>query len=227
MAVAGVLLLSALPVSAGSVVETALDYFTRHDAAEVLDRLAAVRPVPVTLDERARVLATLPAQGEVTSLDSVQRSKLAAVRHVLEPHGREAVYVVKVIDVPRAFVGLHARAVVLVSRPALDLLGPEELQALVAHEIGHEYLWSEYVRARRDGDRAGLRRLELLCDGFAVLTLRRADTDPAWLFSALDKVVRYNRDRFGAAANEDQYPAIGERRMFGKRLAAWLGGAAG
>lgn len=209
-----------------SVLDTALDYFTRHDAAEVLDRLASVRPVPVTLAERERVLATLPAEGEVTGLNAGQRRKLAAVRHVLEPHGREAVYVVKVIDVPQAFVGLHGRAVVLVSRPALDLLGPEELQALVAHEIGHEYFWSEYFRARRDDDRSGLKRLELLCDGFAIVTLRRAGTDPAYLSSALERVVRYNRDRFGALRNEDHYPAIGERRTFARRLVAWLTAAA-
>lgn len=148
------------------------------------------------------------------------------MRRVLELHGREAVYVVKVIELPQAFVGLHARAVVLVSRPALDLLGPEELQALAAHEIGHEYFWAEYFRARRDDDRPGLRRLELLCDGFAIVTLRRAGTDPAHLSSALERMVRYNRDRFGAL-NEDHYPAIGERRTFGRRLVAWLAAAAG
>jgi hypothetical protein len=225
-------LLSALTPAAAwaqgdSVLDTALHFFTRHDAAGVLERLDAERPVPVSPSERQLVLATLPAEGEVTGLNAVQQRKLAAVRRVLELHGREAVYVVKVIDVRGAFVGLHARAVVLVSRSALDLLGPEELQALVAHEIGHEYFWSEYFRARRDNDRAGLQRLELLCDGFAIVTLRRAGTDPAHLSSALERVVRYNRERFGDARNEDHYPAIGERRTFGKRLVAWLAAAAG
>jgi hypothetical protein len=37
---------------------------------------------------------------------------------------------------------------VLVSPSALDLLDPEELQALVAHEIGHEYFWSRRFAAR-------------------------------------------------------------------------------
>lgn len=230
-----VIALSALtPVAAwaqggGSVpdtVDTALGFFTRHDAAGVVDRLDAVRPIPVNLAERELVLATLPAEGEATGLNAVQRRKVAAVRRVLELHGREAVYVVKVIELPQAFVGLHARAVVLVSRPALDLLGAEELQALVAHEIGHEYFWDEYFRARRDDDRPGLRRLELLCDGVAIVTLRRARIDPAQLSSALERVVRYNRDRFGTL-NEDHYPAIGERRTFGRRLVAWLAAAAG
>jgi hypothetical protein len=210
-----------------SVLDTALHFFTRHDAARLPEQLDAVRPAPVTTAERELVLATLPREGEISSLTAVQRQKLAAVRRVLEVHGRESIYLVKVVDVRGAFVGLHARAVVLISALALELLDAGELQALVAHEIGHEYFWGEYFRARRDGDRPGLRRLELLCDGFAILTLRRAGADPAHLASALEKVVRYNRARFGAALNEDHYPDVGDRRTFGRRLVEWLTAAAG
>jgi hypothetical protein len=186
----------------------------------LLSASAAVRPAPISPDERAHVLATLPAEGEVAGADlnAGQRRKLAAVHRVLEVHGREAVYVLKVIDVRGAFVGLHARAVVLISRSALDLLDAAELQALVAHEVGHEYFWSEYFQARRDNDGPALRRLELLSDGIAIVTLWRAGIDPAHLITALDKTVRYNRDRFGAALNEDHYPPIAERRTFGRGL---------
>ena len=191
----------------------------------LLSASAAVRPAPISPAERARVLATLPAEGEIAGADlnAGQRRKLAAVQRVLEVHGRDAVYVLKVIDVRGAFVGLHARAVVLISRSALDLLDAGELQALVAHEIGHEYFWSEYFQARRDNDGPALRRLELLSDGVAIVTLWRAGSDPAHLISALEKVVRYNRERFGAALNEDYHPPIGDRRTFARRLADWLG----
>jgi hypothetical protein len=207
----------------GSVLETALHFFTRHDAAGIVERLDSARPAPVSPAEREGVLAKLPPEGDVRDLDTPQRKKLAAARRVLERHGREAVYVVKVIEVPQAAVALHARTVVLVSKPALDLLELEELQALVAHEVGHECFWREYFRARRDNDRSLLQTLELRCDGFAIVTLRRAGIDPKRLTAALEKVVRYNRDRFGAARNEDDYPAIGERRRFATRLVEWLG----
>lgn len=219
-------LLSASPAVAapdGSVLETALHFFTRHDAAAIVERFDSVRPPPVSPAEREAVLATLPPEGEVRDLDTAQQKKLAAARRLLELHGRETVYAVKVIEVPQAAVALHARAVVLVSEPALDLLDAEELQALVAHEVGHEYFWSEYFRARRDDDRSRLQTLELLCDGLAILTLRRAGVDPGRLTSALEKILRYNRDRFGAALNEGDYPAIGERRRFARRLVEWLG----
>lgn len=160
--------------------------------------------------------------GHVLDLDTVQRRKLAGARRVLDMHGRQAVYEARVIEVPQAAVALYARAVVLVSRPALDLLDAEELQALFAHEIGHEYFWEESLRARRDHDRPLLQTLELLCDGLAIVTLRRAGLDPRRLTSALAKLGRYNRDRFGAAFNEADYPAFKVRRTFARRLLEWL-----
>jgi hypothetical protein len=208
-----------------STIDTALSFFTRHSAAGIEARLEASRPAPPTPAQRALVLSKLPAQGEISHLNASQRQKLAAVRPILQVHGRETVYVVKVVDVACAFVGLHARSVVLVSELALDLLDALELQAFVAHEIGHEYFWNDYVRAQRVGDRPGLRRLELLCDGFAIITLRRAGTDPAHLTAALEKTVAYNRARFGAPLNEDHYPVVDDRRKFAERLVAWLGAA--
>jgi hypothetical protein len=220
--------LSASPVGhaehrrAHHTVDAALAYFMSRDAAGILEHLESVRPTPISAGHRSLVLAALPPSGEITRLNALQRQKLAAVQRVLEIHDREAVYVVKVVDDSRAFVGLHARTVVLVSEVALDLLDAAELQAFVAHEIGHEYFWEEYVRARHHDDRPGLRRLELLCDGLAIVTLQRAGTNPAHLTSAVEKAVGYNQARFGAPLDGDRYPAIGERRVFARRLAAWL-----
>jgi hypothetical protein len=219
-------ILSACPALAAqddSELEAALRFFTRHDAAELVERIDSLRPPAVSPTDREAVLATLPPKGEVRDFRTAQRDKLAAARRILELHGRDTVYEVRVIDVPQAAVALHERVVVLVSEPALDLLDPVELQALLAHEVGHEYFWSGYFRARRDHDRSLRHTLELLCDGLAIVTLRRAGIDPKRLISALEKVVRYNRDRFGAAINEDDYPTIGERRRFARRLVASLG----
>jgi Zn-dependent protease with chaperone function len=218
-------LLAASPAIAaedGRVLEAAVHFFTRNDASGIVEQLDSVRPAPVSPAEKEDVLAKLPPEGDVRDLDAAQRKRLAAAQRILELHRREAVYVVKVIEVPQAAVALHARAVVLVSEPALDLLDPQELQALVAHEVGHEYFWSDYFRARRDDDRSLLQTLELLCDGLAIVTLRRAGIDPKRLTSALEKVSRYNRERFGAAGNEGDYPAAADRRKFARRLVAWL-----
>jgi Zn-dependent protease with chaperone function len=223
MWIAAILVSVAPASSAQDVLESALLYFTRHDAGKSLELFDSVRPVPVSDAERGRILAMLPREGDVRHLNPAQQKKVAAVRRVLELHRREAVYVIKVVQVPQAAVALHARAVVLVSERALDFLDAEELQALVAHEVGHEYFWDEYFRARRDNSQSSLRRLELLCDGWAVITLERVGLNPKRLTSALEKLVRYNRDRFGVALNDDDYPAVSERRRFVGRLVEWLG----
>ena len=219
------MLVLAAPVAAaegGSVVETALHFFTRDDVAGILERLEAIRPAPISPAGRADVLSTLPPEGNVRDLDKGEKKKLTAARRVLEWHGRDTVYAIEVIDVPQAALALHGRVVLLVSRPALDLLDAGELQALVAHEVGHEYFWTDYLRARREADRPRLQTLELLCDGLAIVTLRSAGVGVDRLTSALDKVSHYNRERFGAAENEEDYPSIRERRRFARRLADWL-----
>ena len=53
----------------------------------------------------------------------------------------------------------------------LKLLEAEELRALVAHEIGHEYVWVDYARASARDDHRRLKDLELLCDAIAIVTV--------------------------------------------------------
>lgn len=104
--------------------------------------LETARPTPVSAGEKARILSSLPETGEITNLNAQTLHKLAALSRVLR--ATDSVYVIKVIAVPQAAIGLHGRAVLLISETALTLLGADELQAMVAHEIGHEYVWLEY-----------------------------------------------------------------------------------
>jgi hypothetical protein len=108
--------------------------------------LDACRPKPVDAVDRKEVVRLLPTVGSVPQLGRKERCKLEAVAQVLRVHGRDDVYEVRVITVPQAWTGLHDRAVLLISLPALTLLHVEELQALVAHEVGHEYVWKPYRR---------------------------------------------------------------------------------
>ena len=72
-------------------------------------------------------------------------------------HDRAHVFQTKLIEVPQAVVALHHRTVLLISRAALELLSGAELQALVAHEVGHDYFWPEFERtlAHEATDRGG------------------------------------------------------------------------
>jgi hypothetical protein len=183
-----------------------------------LDYLTACRPPPVSAALREATLRTLPAEGAVTTLGSKDRAKLDTVTSVLRFHARDNVYHVKVIAVPQAWTGLHERAVLLISLPALRLLGAEQLQALVAHEIAHEYRWDAWGTARQRSDRVRLRSLEALCDTIAALTLTALGIPVERLTSALGAVHEFNRGRFGIAANDAEYPSLRERQALVERF---------
>ena len=184
--------------------------------------LHTARPTPVSAETKARILASLPPEGEVTDLRAAALQKLAGLGRVFHAMDRDSVYVVKVIDVAQAAVGLHARAVVLISETALGLLTTDELLAVAAHEIGHEYVWDEYAHAIALGDRNRTKELELMCDAIAIVTLDGLGVDSSRLISALEKLSRFNHDRFGTARNEQNYPTIPERRAFARSVCTWL-----
>jgi hypothetical protein len=187
-------------------------------AAELPD-LDLCRPAPASAAEKTLVLASLPAEGEVTSLTRTQREKLDRIRAALRVHARDAIYAVKVVDVGPMTTALVARVVLLISRPALDFLDADELEALVAHEVGHEYVWDEFETAARVKNANRQRQLELVCDRVAAQTLLRLGISPARLTRALERALGFNRARFGTALNEWRYPTLRERAEVIKEVA--------
>lgn len=191
------------------------------EPAAFIDLLEAARPAPLSTDDMRAILRALPTKGEVTKLGGDAQVKVNAVRQLLTAT-RRGWYQVKVIDLPQAAVALHARAVILISAPAVAILNAAELQALAGHEIGHEYLWTEWNRAHQRADRDRLKELELVCDAIAIVTLRGLGLDPSLLIAGLEKVSRFNRERLGVATNEKNYPTVAERRASVHQIQRWL-----
>ena len=181
--------------------------------------LKTARPAPLSSEDKARALTALPLEGEVTHLSASARQKLAALTMLLRATGWESVYEIKVIAVPQAGLALYARAVVLISEATLTLVDAEELQALVAHEVGHEYVWAERERSFKVGDHSRLKDLELMCDGIAIVMLRGLGMDVSRLMSGLQRINRFNRERFGDANNESDYPTLAQRQVFARAMA--------
>jgi hypothetical protein len=195
------------------------------DAAAFARLLESARPAPVSPEEKARILKSLPEEGDVTDLDPAAMHKLGSVQQVLRTAPRDTVYEVKVIDVAQAAVALHARAVLLISKPALDLLDADELQAVAAHEIGHEYVWVEYDRASKAGDYKRRKELELLCDAIGIVILHQLGMNTSRLMAGVEKISRFNGERFGTALNENAYPTVSQRRQFARAVGEWAAGA--
>jgi hypothetical protein len=195
-----------------SVQTKALDRFAGIREGHHRSYLTAIRPPRLSAELRARVIASLPSQGEAHPSGKTAK-KLLELRGVLEYHDRATDIEIKVIDVFQAAVAIHARCVILISEHALRLLSAPELQALVAHELGHEYVWEEYESARKRGDYFKIQELELWCDGVAILTLLDLGIQPESLTSGLAKLARFNA-RFGTPRDANEYPTDRERAEF-------------
>jgi hypothetical protein len=180
------------------------------------------RPEPVSAQHKARMLSMLPAEGEVINLDDSVRRKLAGLSQLLQRTERDSVYEIKVIDVSFERVALYERTAILISETVFTSLDAEELQALVAHEIGHEYVGVDYEHASAREDHRRLKDLELLCDAIAIVTLYGLDMDPSRLIAGIEKITRYNRRLFEAAVDESNYPNLSERRQFARAVIAWV-----
>ena len=204
-----------------NLVDSALRFFVGNDSTTAGFDLDKSRPQSVPPDFRARVLGALPKKGRITKLKDPQRQKLDSLGLVLRLHQQQPIYEFAVYEsAPKtfAFIGLHQRAVLLISDIALNLLTGAELEASVAHEIGHEYVWAEYLDAARRNDDRRLKELELICDGVAILTLRRAGINPAALLTAAEKIARFNASSTGPSANAHRYPSEKERKRFAQAI---------
>ena len=196
-------------------------YLLVGEPAALIELLDAARLAPVSRTGIGAILQALPAEGEVTTLATDAQQKVDAVRQLFAATRRDW-YEIKVIDVPQAGMALHARAVVLIPAPTIALLSAAELQAMAAHEIGHEYVWTEWHRADQQGARQRLKELELFCDAIAAVTLHHLGLDPSKVIDAVEKVARFNRQRLGSAINENTYPTLEERRAFARQVRRWL-----
>jgi membrane-associated phospholipid phosphatase len=195
-----------------NLVSSALEFFEGHNDVSIDEFLGRLRPPPIDAVERARIVAALPPHGDIPP-DARALAKMSLAKDVLAYHGRRGLISFTIIDVDPAFVGLHARAVILASAHALSLVNNEEFAAIVAHEVGHEYVWTDYTRAAARQDHGRIRELELRCDGIAVLTLRRLGLNPNRLITAFDMLTRYNEQRLFDADWRD-YPSRDELRAF-------------
>lgn len=192
----------------------ALNFFAGVPHGDIGTALRSLRPPQISLAERTRALALLPNKGELEP-NGAERCKLATLEAVLKYHERSNMEI-KVVDLPYAAIAIHQRAVLLVSRLALRLLSAGELQAAVAHEIGHEYFRSDYERT--DTLPAASRQtIELKCDGIAALTLLALGLDVSGLNSAMKRIIKFNRS-IGITTDEAGYPTLRERAIFVRSL---------
>ena len=202
--------------SVGNPCMQALAYFEKTQGSKLDDYVRRIRPVGASTAFRAQVIANLPKEGGVQPSPK-GRAKLAALGPILAYHDRGSAMDIRVFRAGQAFVGLHARSVLLISEEALELLTAEELQASVAHEIGHDYFWREYQLAEEQGRYRDMQEIELRCDGIAIVTLHRLGLDPSRMISTVTRMMKFN-ERIGTLDKKDVYTSLEDRRIFNRAM---------
>lgn len=175
---------------------------------------------PLSREVRAATLAALPAQGALVPTRA-ERTKLEALDQVFDVYNRLGAVDVKVVDVRSALVAVHKRSVLLITRQALSLVSPRELQAIGAHELAHEYFWKEFDVAVNANAYERLQELELMCDGLAVMTLRSVGIGRNHLINAATRLTRYN-ERSAARIETSRQVSLERRIAFIKQVDALL-----
>jgi len=194
------------------VPQTAFTYFEQVEDRRFNEFLHRLRPSKLSPELKERVLKMLP-KADLVSPSGGQQAKLRALGPILQYHERDSAVELKVLRVPTATTAFLAGAAVLITEPALEVLSAEELQAVVAHELGHEYFWGEFELARQHEQYSKLQELELRCDGIAVITLSQLGLNPESLISGVTKLNRYNGHKEGATA-AGRYLLLEERVKF-------------
>lgn len=188
-----------------------LSFFAKIEEPNFDDYLRRVRLPQVAAAVKAEALRQL-ATVETFSPSEKTKAKLATLMPILKYHERDTVMETKIINLREAFVGLRGRSVLLISQAALSILLPEELQAAVAHELGHEYFWRETLEAQRQKQYELLREIELRSDAIAIIALHRLGVDAKNLISAITKVKAFNIQM--GSPDSPLYPLLPERTGF-------------
>jgi hypothetical protein len=194
------------------------------DPHALVTTLKTLRLQPVSLDDKRRILESLPVEGVVTELSGKLQHKLIDLEPLLRGVDRDGVFDVRVVDIRLARVGLFQRTALLISGTALALLSEPELRAQVAHEIAHEYFTAEHERATAVGDHRRLKEIELMCDAIGMVILHELGMDPSRLIESVERVTLYNRRMSQIGMDESNYPTLDERRQFAGAVRKWMQG---
>jgi len=205
---------------AASPGDRALRYFAAARPGGWDDYLKLIRPAAASADRRSRSLALVRKQ-DLIAPSAERQAKLSALDPVLEYLDRDTVVEVKVLRLGLAWAGFLEGAAVLVSDRAVDLLTAEELQAVVAHELGHEYFAGEYEAARNTKRYDTVKEIELRCDAISIVTMRHLGLDAAALLSAVAKLTKFNEGR-GFPNNPNLVPSLEERTNFSRAVRALI-----
>src|SRR5262249_24210119 len=200
-----------VPAPLTGVTQKAFTYFDQVQGRRFDEFLRRIRLKKLSPELKAQVLNMLRRE-DLVNPSAEGRIKLLALDPILRYHERDSTIELKVLRVHTAMTAFLAGAAIIITEPALEILTAEELQAVVAHELGHEYYWGEFELARQRQRYLEIQELELRCDSIGIIPLHQLGLNPESLTSAIVKLDKYNR-QYGSI-NSPNYVLSEDRFRF-------------
>lgn len=227
-----------LTINAQAVKNLATDNKANSKREESLEGSEAIKAIArlgdlssTTIRERLqqmRLPAYLSGPVLVNKIVELQRLPIAeskrvdqlktALQPVLDYHKRSQmpIYVLR-SELPKAY--LVERAVIIITTRLMVIASEEEICGIVAHELAHEYVWDERVKAMKEKDGKLMRECELFCDAVAAFTLKEIGDDPASYGRIIERLTVYGINA-GSTVKQatDTHPSLDTRKKLNKFL---------
>lgn len=142
----------------------------------------------------------------------------AALQPVLDYHerGKMPIYVLR-SEQPKAY--MVERAVIIITTRMMVIASNEEIRGIIAHELAHEYMWGERLKAMKEKDGKLMRECELFCDAVAAFTLKEIGDDPSSYGRIIERLTIIGITAGNATRQEsDTHPSLDARKKLNRFL---------
>lgn len=148
---------------------------------------------------------------------AVERLK-AALQPVLDYHGRNQTPIAVLrSEQPKAYVA--ERLVIIITTGLMIHANEEEMRGIVAHELAHEYVWDDVIKAMKEKNWKLRRECELFCDAVAAFTLKEVGNDPASYGRIIERLTIIGINAGSTIKQEsDTHPSLDVRKKLNKFL---------
>jgi predicted SprT family Zn-dependent metalloprotease len=197
------------------------------EATRAIARLGDLSPAAIRDHlRRMRLPAYLPGSFLVNKIVEAQRLPIAeskrvdrlktALQPVLDYHERGQMPIVVLrSELPKAY--LVERAAIIITTRMMVIASDEEIRGVVAHELAHEYVWDERVKAKMEKDGELMRECELFCDAVAAFTLKEIGDEPASYGCILERLIIVGIKAGNLTMSEtDTHPSLDARKKLNK-----------
>lgn len=198
-----------------SEIAHAEEAFAGKSLTEINVALAANRPEPVSRSDKAQLMSGLPLVNATNRVKD--RRQLDGLRSRLQPtlnfYARSGVVDLILFRDPRPIVYSKPGVVVVISTEVMKIVGNDDaaLVGIIAHELAHEYVALQMLRALESGDLTKIRELELFCDAMAVVVLLNLRQDTTRYARALQRIATHSPASAQLNNGSSTHPTIDAR----------------